>query len=175
MSIVDSEYNGCGQLSIARTCRFLNNRGQMEILFRVKCSPERTSVCTTWRDTLLLLVFQLDVQCYIMQGVTIKPLVKLLDVKTADKHQPSMNEKVHERVSIQRVFGVRNCRSNSDTRLGVESGHCRCFFDRFSQVAVPPYTSPWFLCVFRGSTFVSQHINEWKHFGVWLKNEAMRN
>ena len=33
--------------------------------------------------------------------MTIKPLVELLDVKTADKHKPNMNEKVHERVSKQ--------------------------------------------------------------------------
>lgn len=32
------------------------------------------------------------------QGITIKPLVKILNVKTAEKRKPSMNERIHERV-----------------------------------------------------------------------------
>ena len=40
-----------------------------------------------------------------LQGITIKPLVKMLKVKRADKKKISMNERIHERVSerIQRV------------------------------------------------------------------------
>lgn len=34
------------------------------------------------------------------QGITIKPLVKILNVKTAEKRKPSMNERIHERVSV---------------------------------------------------------------------------
>lgn len=34
-----------------------------------------------------------------IQGMTIKPLVKLLNVKRADKRKPSMNERIHIRVS----------------------------------------------------------------------------
>lgn len=32
------------------------------------------------------------------QGITIKPLVKFLNVKRAEKKKPSMNERIHERV-----------------------------------------------------------------------------
>ncbi|CAH0546996.1 unnamed protein product [Brassicogethes aeneus] len=32
------------------------------------------------------------------QGITIKPLVKILNVKTAEKRKPSMNERIHERL-----------------------------------------------------------------------------
>lgn len=32
------------------------------------------------------------------QGITIKPLVKILNVKTAERRKPSMNERIHERV-----------------------------------------------------------------------------
>lgn len=32
------------------------------------------------------------------QGITIKPLVKILNVKTAEKRKPTMNERIHERV-----------------------------------------------------------------------------
>lgn len=33
-----------------------------------------------------------------VQGITIKPLVKILNVKTAEKRKPTMNERIHERV-----------------------------------------------------------------------------
>lgn len=33
------------------------------------------------------------------QGITIKPLVKILNVKTAERRKPTMNERIHERVS----------------------------------------------------------------------------
>lgn len=32
------------------------------------------------------------------QGITIKPLVKILNVKRAEKRKPTMNERIHERV-----------------------------------------------------------------------------
>lgn len=34
-----------------------------------------------------------------VQGITIKPLVKILNVKRASKKKPTMNERIHERVS----------------------------------------------------------------------------
>lgn len=34
------------------------------------------------------------------QGITIKPLVKILNVKRAEKRKPTMNERIHERVSF---------------------------------------------------------------------------
>lgn len=33
------------------------------------------------------------------QGITIKPLVKILNVKTSEKRKPTMNERIHEKVS----------------------------------------------------------------------------
>lgn len=33
-----------------------------------------------------------------IQGISIKPLVKILNVKTAEKRKPTMNERIHERV-----------------------------------------------------------------------------
>lgn len=38
------------------------------------------------------------------QGITIKPLVKILNVKTAEKRKPTMNERIHERVLGRRTF-----------------------------------------------------------------------
>lgn len=32
------------------------------------------------------------------QGITIKPLVRILNVKRAEKRKPTMNERIHERV-----------------------------------------------------------------------------
>ena len=36
---------------------------------------------------------------FLLQGITIKPLVKFLNVKRANKKKPTMNERIHERVS----------------------------------------------------------------------------
>lgn len=46
-----------------------------------------------------------------IQGITIKPLVKILNVKTAEKRKPTMNERIHERVmniekTIEFVFFI---------------------------------------------------------------------
>lgn len=41
-----------------------------------------------------------------VQGITIKPLVKVLNVKRASKKKPTMNERIHERVSFLRII---NC------------------------------------------------------------------
>lgn len=35
-----------------------------------------------------------------VQGMTIKPLVELLKVKRANKTKPTMNERIHTRVSL---------------------------------------------------------------------------
>lgn len=35
-----------------------------------------------------------------LQGITIKPLVRILNVKRAEKRKPTMNERIHERVSF---------------------------------------------------------------------------
>jgi sodium/hydrogen exchanger-like protein 3 len=39
--------------------------------------------------------------CVFFQGITIKPLVKILNVKRAEKRKPTMNERIHERVSAE--------------------------------------------------------------------------
>ena len=44
--------------------------------------------------------------------MTIKPLVKLLNVKRADKRKPTMNERIHQRVSGGGGIGERRVKSN---------------------------------------------------------------
>lgn len=39
-----------------------------------------------------------------IQGISIKPLVKILNVKTAEKRKPTMNERIHERVRNEKLF-----------------------------------------------------------------------
>lgn len=43
-----------------------------------------------------------------VQGITIKPLVRILNVKRANKKKPSMNERIHERVSYIYIYWVEN-------------------------------------------------------------------
>lgn len=44
------------------------------------------------------IIFFIDFLVF-LPGITIKPLVKFLNVKRANKKKPSMNERIHERVS----------------------------------------------------------------------------
>lgn len=55
-----------------------------------------------------------------LQGITIKPLVRVLNVKRANKRKPTMNERIHERV-----------RSAKMSLICVET-RCLCFFPTHS-------------------------------------------
>lgn len=52
-----------------------------------------TVIHISWRIT--------EQGCIFFQGITIKPLVKILNVKRAEKRKPTMNERIHERVSAE--------------------------------------------------------------------------
>lgn len=43
-----------------------------------------------------------------LQGITIKPLVKFLNVKRANKKKPTMNERIHERFMDHLMAGVED-------------------------------------------------------------------
>lgn len=43
-----------------------------------------------------------------LQGITIKPLVKFLNVKRANKKKPTMNERIHERFIDHLMAGVED-------------------------------------------------------------------
>nr|CAD7404238.1 unnamed protein product [Timema cristinae] len=43
-----------------------------------------------------------------MKGITIKPLVKILNVKRAEKRKPSMNERIHERIMDHVMAGIED-------------------------------------------------------------------
>lgn len=43
-----------------------------------------------------------------VQGITIKPLVKILNVKRAEKKKPSMNERIHERFIDHLMAGIED-------------------------------------------------------------------
>ncbi|KAI4469856.1 sodium/hydrogen exchanger [Holotrichia oblita] len=42
------------------------------------------------------------------QGITIKPLVKILNVKTAEKRKPTMNERIHERLMDHTMAAIED-------------------------------------------------------------------
>lgn len=43
-----------------------------------------------------------------VQGITIKPLVRILNVKRAEKKKPSMNERIHERFIDHLMAGIED-------------------------------------------------------------------
>ncbi|XP_050499593.1 sodium/hydrogen exchanger 3 isoform X3 [Diabrotica virgifera virgifera] len=67
------------------------------------------------------------------QGITIKPLVKILNVKTAEKKKPTMNERIHERLMDHAMAGIEDI-------LGQHGNyHIRDRFKRFDNHFIRPY------------------------------------
>lgn len=64
--------------------------------------PQKNMFVTTTIAVIYFTVF--------LQGITIKPLVKILNVKRASKRKPTMNERIHERVSLSKfVLFSKSC------------------------------------------------------------------
>ncbi|XP_020286417.1 probable Na(+)/H(+) antiporter nhx-9 isoform X2 [Pseudomyrmex gracilis] len=68
-----------------------------------------------------------------VQGITIKPLVKFLNVKRAEKRKPTMNERIHERIMDHTMAGIEDI-------LGKHGNyHVRDKFKRFDNKFIRPY------------------------------------
>ncbi|XP_039755513.1 sodium/hydrogen exchanger 3 isoform X4 [Pararge aegeria] len=68
-----------------------------------------------------------------IQGITIKPLVKILNVKTGEKRKPTMNERIHERFMDHLMAGVEDI-------LGKHGNHhIRDKFKRFDNRFIRPF------------------------------------
>lgn len=68
-----------------------------------------------------------------IQGITIKPLVKILNVKTVEKRKPTMNERIHERFMDHLMAGVEDI-------LGKHGNHhIRDKFKRFDNRFIRPF------------------------------------
>ncbi|XP_048525087.1 sodium/hydrogen exchanger 3 isoform X3 [Dendroctonus ponderosae] len=67
------------------------------------------------------------------QGMTIKPLVKILNVKTAEKRKPTMNERIHERLMDHAMAAIEDI-------VGQHGNyHIRDRFKRFDNKYFRPY------------------------------------
>ncbi|XP_015510972.1 probable Na(+)/H(+) antiporter nhx-9 isoform X1 [Neodiprion lecontei] len=68
-----------------------------------------------------------------IQGITIKPLVRILNVKRAEKRKPTMNERIHERIMDHTMTGIEDI-------LGKHGNyHVRDKFKRFDNKFIRPY------------------------------------
>ncbi|XP_014600953.1 PREDICTED: sodium/hydrogen exchanger 3 isoform X3 [Polistes canadensis] len=68
-----------------------------------------------------------------IQGITIKPLVRILNVKRAEKRKPTMNERIHERIMDHVMAGIEDI-------LGKHGNyHVRDKFKRFDNKFIRPY------------------------------------
>ncbi|XP_075224008.1 na[+]/H[+] hydrogen exchanger 2 isoform X2 [Lycorma delicatula] len=67
------------------------------------------------------------------QGITIKPLVKILNVKRAEKRKPTMNERIHERIMDHTMAGVEDILGHHGNH------HLRDRFKRFDNRFIRPY------------------------------------
>ncbi|KAM7352995.1 na[+]/H[+] hydrogen exchanger 2 isoform 18-T20 [Cochliomyia hominivorax] len=62
--------------------------------------PQKNMFVTTTIAVIYFTVF--------LQGITIKPLVKILNVKRANKRKPTMNERIHERFMDHLMAGIED-------------------------------------------------------------------
>lgn len=67
------------------------------------------------------------------QGITIKPLVKILNVKRAEKRKPTMNERIHERFMDHTMAGIEDILGHHGNH------HVRDRFKRFDNKFIRPY------------------------------------
>ncbi|XP_062545664.1 sodium/hydrogen exchanger 3 isoform X5 [Armigeres subalbatus] len=68
-----------------------------------------------------------------LQGITIKPLVKVLNVKRASKRKPTMNERIHERFMDHMMAGVEDIVGKTGNY------NIRDKFKRFDNRFIRPY------------------------------------
>ncbi|XP_071631037.1 probable Na(+)/H(+) antiporter nhx-3 isoform X3 [Temnothorax longispinosus] len=68
-----------------------------------------------------------------IQGITIKPLVKILNVKRAEKRKPTMNERIHERIMDHTMAGIEDIVGKHGNH------HVRDKFKRFDNKFIRPY------------------------------------
>ncbi|XP_055683906.1 sodium/hydrogen exchanger 3 isoform X2 [Lutzomyia longipalpis] len=68
-----------------------------------------------------------------VQGITIKPLVRILNVKRAEKKKPSMNERIHERFMDHMMAGIEDIVGKTGNY------NVRDKFKRFDNRFIRPY------------------------------------
>lgn len=70
-------------------------RGAVAFALALLIKPERVEAQPMFVTTTIAVIYF----TVFVQGITIKPLVKILNVKRASKKKPTMNERIHERVT----------------------------------------------------------------------------
>ncbi|XP_037811908.1 sodium/hydrogen exchanger 3 isoform X3 [Lucilia sericata] len=70
------------------------------LLIDERVVPQKNMFVTTTIAVIYFTVF--------LQGITIKPLVKILNVKRANKRKPTMNERIHERFMDHLMAGIED-------------------------------------------------------------------
>ncbi|XP_026481196.1 sodium/hydrogen exchanger 3-like isoform X2 [Ctenocephalides felis] len=68
-----------------------------------------------------------------LQGITIKPLVRILNVKRAEPRKPTMNERIHERFMDHLMAGIEDILGRTGNY------HVRGMFKRFDNKFIRPY------------------------------------
>ncbi|XP_024080787.1 Na(+)/H(+) exchanger protein 2 isoform X2 [Cimex lectularius] len=67
-----------------------------------------------------------------IQGITIKPLVKILNVKRGEKRKPTMNERIHEKIMDHTMTGIEDILGHHGNH------HLRDKFKRFDNKFIRP-------------------------------------
>lgn len=87
---------------------FSGLRGAVAFALVLLIKPERVKSQPMFVTTTIAVIYF----TVFVQGITIKPLVKILNVKRASKKKPSMNERIHERVNTF-IYLIQLCNENS--------------------------------------------------------------
>lgn len=108
-----------------------------------------------------------------LPGITIKPLVKFLNVKRANKKKPTMNERIHERVSSPSPLRPSGRRETA-FRLFSIFDFFLFYFVRSNIIIIAwDLESKYLLCFFRSNSFFSWLTIWWLVLKIfWVKLET---
>ncbi|CAH0388012.1 unnamed protein product, partial [Bemisia tabaci] len=104
-------------------------RGAVAFALVLLIDPKRVKLQPIFVTTTIAVIYF----TVFIQGITIKPLVKVLNVKRAKKRKPTMNERIHERIMDHMMTGIEDI-------LGRHGDHhVRDRFKRFDNQFIRPY------------------------------------
>ena len=119
-----------------------------------------------------------------VQGITIKPLVKLLGLKTSEEKNPTMNERIHGRVMDHLVAGLEGVLGELNLVLGGQGQ--RYLYNHIDHM----YIKPWLLRDPKAKDqkivetfekriqddalkFIKQNATNFKHFEMAMTKKAI--
>ncbi|EDS32728.1 alkali metal ion/proton exchanger 3 [Culex quinquefasciatus] len=109
--------------------RIIGLRGAVAFALVLLVSPDHIPLQPMFVTTTIAVIYF----TVFLQGITIKPLVRVLNVKRANKRKPTMNERIHERFMDHMMAGIEDIVGKTGNY------NIRDKFKRFDNRFIRPY------------------------------------